>query len=180
MLHENIKTIRKAKGLSQEELAIKLHVVRQTVSKWEKGISTPDAGMLIQIADVLDTTVHVLLGEVTPVSEDQEAIKAIAAKLEILNEKLAKRSARNGKIWRALFLVIGLFAMAGVVHEILHVIHLYQAQKMLEDSVSIIGGVDKPTGIYISNISERGISRFITATAGIVAVLGLYHTRGKS
>ena len=54
MLNENIKALRKAKGLSQEELAIKLNVVRQTVSKWEKGLSVPDAGMVIQIAEVLD------------------------------------------------------------------------------------------------------------------------------
>ncbi len=39
MLDENIKQLRKAKGLSQEELAIKLNVVRQTVSKWENGVS---------------------------------------------------------------------------------------------------------------------------------------------
>ena len=39
MLNENIKTIRKSKGLSQEELAVKLNVVRQTVSKWEQGVS---------------------------------------------------------------------------------------------------------------------------------------------
>lgn len=50
MLNKNIKALRKAKGLSQEELAIKLNVVRQTVSKWEKGLSVPDAGMVIQIA----------------------------------------------------------------------------------------------------------------------------------
>ena len=42
MLNENIKNLRKAKGLSQEELAIKLHVVRQTLSKWENGLSVPD------------------------------------------------------------------------------------------------------------------------------------------
>jgi len=56
MLSENIKRIRKLKGLSQEELAIKLNVVRQTVSKWENGMSVPDAGMLIMLADELDTT----------------------------------------------------------------------------------------------------------------------------
>ena len=39
MLNENIKNLRKSKGLSQEELAIKLNVVRQTISKWEKGVS---------------------------------------------------------------------------------------------------------------------------------------------
>ena len=39
MLNENIKAVRKSKGLSQEELAIKLNVVRQTISKWGKGVS---------------------------------------------------------------------------------------------------------------------------------------------
>ena len=47
MLSDNIKRIRKSKGLSQEELAIKLNVVRQTVSKWENGLSVPDSDMLI-------------------------------------------------------------------------------------------------------------------------------------
>lgn len=55
MLNENIKRIRKSKGLSQEELAIKLNVVRQTVSKWENGCSVPDSSMLISLADELDT-----------------------------------------------------------------------------------------------------------------------------
>ena len=85
MLNENIKALRKAKGLSQEELAIKLNVVRQTVSKWEKGLSVPDAGMVIQIADALDTTVNILLGEETPEPEEPESVKALAAKLEVLN-----------------------------------------------------------------------------------------------
>ena len=48
MLNENIKAIRKAKGLSQQELAVKVNVVRQTVSKWEQGLSVPDADMLLE------------------------------------------------------------------------------------------------------------------------------------
>ena len=67
MLNENIKRIRKSKGLSQEELAIKLNVVRQTVSKWENGLSVPDSSMLIILANELDTTVSELLGE--PIAE---------------------------------------------------------------------------------------------------------------
>ena len=63
MLNENIKAIRKSKGLSQEELAIKLNVVRQTVSKWERGLSVPDSEMLISISDALETPVSTLLGE---------------------------------------------------------------------------------------------------------------------
>ena len=63
MLKENIKTLRKQKGLSQEELSIKLNVVRQTVSKWEQGLSVPDAEMLVSISEVFDTPVSTLLGE---------------------------------------------------------------------------------------------------------------------
>ena len=63
MLNENIKAVRQSKGLSQEELAIKLNVVRQTVSKWERGLSVPDSEMLITISDVLETPVSTLLGE---------------------------------------------------------------------------------------------------------------------
>lgn len=77
-LNEKLKALREGKGLSQEELAIKLNVVRQTVSKWEKGLSTPDAEMLMQIAVVYDTTVGALMGEeqVKPLEEplEQESV----------------------------------------------------------------------------------------------------------
>ena len=63
MLSENIKAIRKSKGLSQQELAIKLNVVRQTISKWEQGLSVPDSDMLISLSEVLETPVSTLLGE---------------------------------------------------------------------------------------------------------------------
>lgn len=39
MLNENIRALRKSKGLSQQALAVKVNVVRQTVSKWEQGLS---------------------------------------------------------------------------------------------------------------------------------------------
>lgn len=91
MLNENIKKLRKSKGLSQEELAIKLNVVRQTVSKWENGLSVPDSDMLITLADELDTSVSVLLGETVmePMTDD---LKAISQKLEVINLQLAKRN----------------------------------------------------------------------------------------
>ena len=63
MLSENMKAIRKSKGLSQQELAVRLNVVRQTVSKWEQGLSVPDSDMLVSISEVLETPVSTLLGE---------------------------------------------------------------------------------------------------------------------
>lgn len=93
MLNENIKNLRKAKGLSQEELAIKLNVVRQTVSKWEKGLSVPDSSMLVLLADELDTSVSILLGEtVQEHCLNEVDLKSISEKLEVINLQLAKRS----------------------------------------------------------------------------------------
>ena len=93
MLNENIRNLRKAKGLSQEELSIKLNVVRQTVSKWEKGLSVPDASMLISLAEELDTSVSTLLGETVQVENLNEGkLKDISEKLEVINLQLAKRS----------------------------------------------------------------------------------------
>ncbi|MGN1204324.1 MAG: helix-turn-helix domain-containing protein [Lachnospiraceae bacterium] len=99
MLNENIKNLRKSKGLSQEELAIKLNVVRQTVSKWENGLSVPDSNMLILLADELDTSVSVLLGE-----NSSDDIKTIAEKLEVINLQLAKRSMARVKTVRWVFI----------------------------------------------------------------------------
>ena len=99
MLNENIKRLRKSKGLSQEELAVKLNVVRQTVSKWENGLSVPDSGMLIRLADELDSSVSELLGETLtePAADD---LKAISEKLEVINLQLAKKSAARIKAIR--------------------------------------------------------------------------------
>lgn len=115
MLNENIKSFRKSKGLSQEELAIKLNVVRQTVSKWENGLSVPDSSMLILLADELDTSVSVLLGE--KVQENSlDDIKIISEKLEAINLQLAKRNMARVKTVRwVLFSLCTLIALIFVV-----------------------------------------------------------------
>lgn len=105
MLNENIKTIRKSKGLSQEELAIKLHVVRQTISKWEQGLSVPDSDMLISISEVLETPVSTLLGE-TVMESKVDDLKAISEKLEIINLQLAQSKAMRRKTFHCLFIVL--------------------------------------------------------------------------
>ena len=94
MLNENIQALRKSKGLSQEELTLKLNVVRQTVSKWERGLSVPDAEMLVAIGGVLDTLVSTLLVETVPASEP-EGLQALSEKLEVLNDQFAR--ARESK-----------------------------------------------------------------------------------
>ena len=108
MLNENIKSVRKSKGLSQEELAIKLNVVRQTISKWEKGLSVPDSELLISISEVLETPVSILLGE-TIVEPKPDDLKVISEKLELINLQLAKRKTERRKIFHWLF--ISLFTL---------------------------------------------------------------------
>ena len=106
MFNENLKTMRKAKGYTQEELAIKLNVVRQTVSKWEKGLSVPDADVLSKIADILDTKVSILLGGTIPDEDDNDGI---AEQLAKISEQMAIKNKRSKKIWKiagVIFLVI--------------------------------------------------------------------------
>ena len=88
MFSKNLKTLRKSKGFSQEQLAVRLNVVRQTISKWEKGLSVPDAELLIQLAEVLDVTFDDLLGKKIEITDDQNKIEILSSELAKLNELL--------------------------------------------------------------------------------------------
>ena len=81
---------RKSKELSQEELAVKLNVVRQTVSKWKQGLSVPDSDMLTSLLDALETPVSTLLGE-NVAKQEADELKVICEKLEVINLQLARR-----------------------------------------------------------------------------------------
>lgn len=114
MLKDNIKNLRKEKGLSQEELAIKLNVVRQTVSKWERGLSVPDSSMLISLAEELDTSVNVLLGESIEEKtlNDDVDIKTIAERLEVINLQLARKSEMKIKLVRWILILLCIVIVA--------------------------------------------------------------------
>ena len=112
MLSENIKTIRKSKGLSQEELAVKLNVVRQTISKWEQWLSVPDADMLISISEALETPVSTLLGENAPEAKLDD-LKAVSEKLEVINLQLARRKLARRKALHLFFLMLSVVTVVG-------------------------------------------------------------------
>ena len=120
MLNENIKALRKSKGLSQEELAVRLNVVRQTISKWEQGLSVPDAAMLISIAEVFEAPVSTLLGE-TIVESKADDLKVISEKLEVINMQLAHGKEARQKAVHWLF--IALCAVIVAVFAVLRVIN---------------------------------------------------------
>lgn len=113
MLSENIIALRKKQGMSQQSLADAVFVTRQTISKWEKNLSVPDADALIRLADALDTTVQNLLGqfeesEPTPPSD-------IAAALTRINDQLAIQNRRRARIWKIVALVLGLYVAFNVL-----------------------------------------------------------------
>ncbi len=103
MLNENLAKVRKERGLTQEALAIKLNVVRQTISKWEKGTAVPDADMLCRIADALDVPVATLLGNTE--QEEQLDISSITKSLAQINEQLAVRNRHSANVWKVLCLL---------------------------------------------------------------------------
>lgn len=105
MFSENLKTLRKQKGFSQEELASRLHVVRQTVSKWEKNLSVPDADMLVRLAEILDVTVTELLGAKIDGTADANNI---AEQLSRINEQLAIKNRRFRRILKVIIIVLAL------------------------------------------------------------------------
>lgn len=114
MFGDNLKTMRRQKGFSQEALAERLHMVRQTISKWEKGLSVPDAEMLIQLADILDTNVATLLGGAADI-EDESNRNAISVQLEQLNTLLAEKNKRSRRIWRNIVIVLLSFFIISVL-----------------------------------------------------------------
>ena len=115
MINENIKHFRKTRGMSQEEMAVKLNVVRQTVSKWEKGLSVPDADMLSKLADVLEINVSELLGSEIKEETNKNEVSEQLAKI---SEQLALKNRRHKRIWK----VIGFILLAVIVINMLLVV----------------------------------------------------------
>ena len=115
MLAENIKAIRKQRGMTQEKLATRLNVVRQTVSKWEKGLSVPDADLLKRIAEILETDVSTLLG--APISTETNT-NEIAEQLSRINEQLATKARMLKRIWFA----VGIVALSIIILTVIWII----------------------------------------------------------
>ena len=116
MLNKNIKALRKSKGLSQQDLADKLNVVRQTISKWEQGLSVPDSDLLIALSEALETPVSTLLGE-TVAETEADTVKVLSEKLEIINLQFARRKAmrRSALHWALVAVCVGILAVAAVL-----------------------------------------------------------------
>lgn len=166
MLCENIKNARIKKGLSQQELAEKLNVVRQTVSKWEKGQSVPDAELLKNTADVLDVSVNTLL-DIKETSDSEKTIKDLTTRLELMTNELKIHKERQRKVCRGLLIV--LLAVSALI--LISFAVMFISEHIITNtssSIGIIGGADGPTSIIVTTrISPR---IFIPIIAGIVFI----------
>ena len=150
MLGENLKALRKQKGMSQEVMAQQLNVVRQTVSKWEQGLSGPDAQMLTRIAELFEVPVSSLLGESI---EENVNINEIAVQLAILNEQLASRRGRNRKILRIIMIVIAAVIAA---YLLLHIVFgVVIDSKRVMTSAELTCSLDGETYYYGLNYDDR-------------------------
>lgn len=169
MLSQNLKTIRKSKGLSQQELAVKLNVVRQTISKWEQGLSVPDSEMLISISEVLETPVSTLLGENVVVPE-ADTLKAISEKLEVMNLQMAQKKNMRRKIihWS----LIGLCAIIMAIFVVLYFWKSpYQAWDYADPETAVLG-------VAFHSLEWLFVRVAPLAFAG--AIVGIVLTREKS
>lgn len=168
MLHENIKGLRKAKGLSQQELAVKLNVVRQTISKWEQGLSVPDADLLIALSDVLETPVSTLLGE-TVVETEANGWKAIAEKLEVINLQLAQRKTTRRKLVH--WILIGLCILIAAIFVLLFFLKSpYLGWDYSDPETAVLG------------VAFHGLEWLFVRVAPLVllgAIVGIFWTRNK-
>ncbi len=168
MLNENIKAIRKSKGLSQQELAIKLNVVRQTISKWEQGLSVPDSDMLISLSEVLETPVSTLLGE-TVIETEVDNIKAISEKLEDINWQLAQRKNTRRKIIR--WLLISLCAITVMVFAALIILKSpYLGWDYSDPETAVLG---------VAFHSFEWLFVRVAPIIFIIAIIGIFLTRKK-
>lgn len=108
MFSENLKTLRKQRGFTQEELATRLHIVRQTVSKWEKNLSVPDADTLISLAEILEVSVSELLGAEI---ENESSADNVAEQLSRINEQLAVKNRRARRIWKTAAIILAVIVL---------------------------------------------------------------------
>ena len=169
MLNENMKAIRKSKGLSQQELAIKLNVVRQTISKWEQGLSVPDSDMLIAISEALETPVSTLLGE-TVTEPKVDDLKALSEKLEIINLQLAQRKTTIRKLFH--WLLISLCTVIVIIFAVLVVINSpYLSWDYSSPETAVIG-----VGFHVFEWLFIRVAPIVL----ILAIVGIFLTRKKS
>lgn len=169
VLNENIKAIRKSKGLSQQELAVKLNVVRQTISKWEQGLSVPDSDMLIALSEALETPVSILLEE-TVTEPTVDDLKVISEKLEMINLQFAQKTTARRKMVHWLLISLGIVIV--IIFRLLTMLNSpYLGWDYSDPETAVIG-----VGFHVFEWLFIRLAPVVL----IGAVVGIFLTRKKS
>ena len=134
MFSENLKTLRKQKGLTQETLAIKLHITRQTISKWEKGLSVPDTEQLVRLAEVLEVPITQLLGQkVADTTNENEVAEYLAQ----IAEQLAIKNRRTKLIVKIVVGILVAFVIANLLMVLMSFSSFYEITDSSEESIIV-------------------------------------------
>ena len=149
-----------------------MSVVRQTVSKWEKGLSVPDSEMLIRIAEVFEVSVGELLGETIMPETEKSELQQLSEKLENLNAMMAERNARGKTLMKIAAICMIVAASVFAVVEIVPLIALavLLAKPIDAGAVGIIGGADGPTSIFVTAPDWTGLAIGTVIFAVLLAV----------
>ncbi len=120
---EKLIALRKSRNLTQEQLAEKLNVSRQSVSKWESGQVIPDAGKLVEVSKLFDVTLDTLLN---PTELDELSLKTDL--LAQQQQQMLAREQKRAKVYRNILYTVVIYlvflALLFVEHD------LFFAQKM--------------------------------------------------
>ena len=170
MLQENLKILRTRKGMSQEELADRLNVVRQTVSKWEKGLSVPDSEMLIKLAEVFEVSVGELLGETIVPETERSELQQLSEKLEHLNAMMAERNARSKTLMKIAAICMIVAASVTALVQLVPLVAMSIMVKQHVGSIGVIGGADGPTSIFVTGPDWSGAVIGLLLFAALLAV----------
>lgn len=116
--------LRKQKGLSQEELAGRLNVSRQTISKWEVGESAPDMDNLVSISELFGVSLDELVLDKTP-EKEQPSVQVVRSELysdikeHVLTDDNKKKAKKGLKIAG---IVLGVFLLIDVISLVVYVL----------------------------------------------------------
>ena len=180
MLNENIRRLRKSKGLTQEELASKLNVVRQTISKWEKGLSVPDSEMLIELSEQFEVPVSALLGE-TVAEPEENSPEMISQKLSAINEQLARITESRRRFTRIISVIAAVCAGVYILTQLADLLcrRTLIMAGLGSSSTAVIGGADGPTAIFVTSQGVNFIALAAVILVLVLAVIGIVSSRRK-
>ena len=152
---EIIREARKKKGLTQKDIATHLHITDRAVSKWERGVCTPDLAVLEPLAEMLDISVAELItGKVEVVVENKEDVELVVKEtIEYSKQENDQKKRKSRK--RTLLLIFTLLFLFGAL--LLYLLHLGFFHK--------IGKYPSPDGttvttVYNCNLNRNGLPTY--------------------